>query len=263
MTSKAMEDLIGAWRGVPPEGPYVLPADQRALAEYQRLTVRHNSFAAYCADPCFGLDDGRLHIGLIPQPYVGNLREADVFLLMANPGLGPLDYFAEEYSSEYRNTQFQDLHQRDVSGFSSLNPKESWHGGGQYWQGRFRDLALGLCESTDCSFKDAFEVLARRVACLQLVPYHSTRFGIPMKLRESLKSVQLMKGFVHQDLRPRASNGEILIIVLRRVDEWGLGSEESESILTYPRNLRRGAFISRKSPGYQKILAFLRASRPA
>ena len=30
------------------------------------------------------------------MPFVGDLQSADVFLVLLNPGLGPLDYYGEE-----------------------------------------------------------------------------------------------------------------------------------------------------------------------
>jgi hypothetical protein len=44
----------------------------------------------YCAS-----HDRRLHLGLLPQPFFGDLRRASIYVLLLNPGLGPDDYYDE------------------------------------------------------------------------------------------------------------------------------------------------------------------------
>lgn len=44
----------------------------------------------------FGADVwSTFHIGLLPMPYMGNLKQARVSLCALNPGLGPHDYVGE------------------------------------------------------------------------------------------------------------------------------------------------------------------------
>lgn len=252
-----LTELVEAWRSVEGRAPYILPGDQSVLAAKEGLTVLHNSFAEYCADPRFGLDDTRLHTGLVPIPYMGSLAHAKIFLLMLNPGLHPVDYFSEERFSDYRNRLIDNLHQRKVSSFPFLDPELCWHSGGQYWLGKFHDLALSLSASAG-SFTAALDVLARNVACLELVPYHSPRFGIRDALIGQLASVKLIQRFVREDLRPRALRGEILLIVTRQTARWGL--EPSANVVLYNNSQAHGGHISSATPGGGAILRFLNSN---
>ncbi len=218
--------------------------------------VLHESFSAYCEDPLFRLNDTRLHIGLVPIPYMGNLSEASIFLLMLNPGLHPVDYFSEERFNDYRDLLIDNLHQKNGSEFLCLDPRWSWHSGGQYWLGKFQDLAVNL-SSTTVSFKDVLKVLAQQVACVELMPYHSPSFHVPNALLQKLASVQLVQRFAKEDLWPRALRGEILLVVTRQVGRWGL--TESRNVILYSSAQARGGHISTATLGGQAILKFLRS----
>ena len=91
-TTDSFKRLVTAWRAVAPPAPFALPGDQQALQQWGERTVIHDSFDSYVDDDVFGLPDRRLHLGLVPAPYLGNLARADIFLLLLNPGLGPAEF---------------------------------------------------------------------------------------------------------------------------------------------------------------------------
>lgn len=256
--NNARDNLVRAWKDVTSDGPLTLPADRAVLSDFPEYTVTYDSFESYSADPRFGLLDHRLHLGLVPVPYVGNLMTSDVFLLLLNPGLHAGDYFAEYRQPDFRHLMFQNLHQ-ELSVFPFLQPELSWHPGGNYWLGRFRGLAKELGKDLG-SVQKARQLLSQRIACVELVPYHSPEFGLPPKLVRRLESVQLVKLFVKEHLEPRAQRGEVLIIVARQVRKWGLA--ECQHIVLYDRSRARGGSISPNTPGGRAILDFLRLRPP-
>lgn len=93
MATSAKLDLLEAWAAWQPNGPPFLFDDDRdrlASPRSSRACVCFNSWHAAFTDPSFGqLNDRRLHVGLLPHPYCGDLRRASIYLLMLNPGLGP------------------------------------------------------------------------------------------------------------------------------------------------------------------------------
>jgi hypothetical protein len=105
--------LIDAWRGfTPADAPFVLPADQPLLQalEGRPGMVVHRSLAEYTASAGFGAaDDRRLHLGLLPVPYVGVVETASIYLLMLNPSLAAADYFAEWQEASYAKLGFTEL----------------------------------------------------------------------------------------------------------------------------------------------------------
>ncbi len=253
----AKQRLVSAWREIRPKGSLILPGDRAVLESQQDYTVLHESFASYCSDPYFGLPDDRLHVGLTPIPYIGDLARADIFLLMLNPGLHPGDYFAEERFPKYRGLLFDSLHQKRVKRFPFLEPELSWHPGGGYWLGKLGGVAQAL-QSEVGSFKKALRLLAAHIATLELVPYHSPQFGLTARVVDSLDSVRLMLEFVHENLAPRAARGEVLLIATRQVKRWGL-KERSKNVVLYDPSQSRAGHLTPGSPGGKAILSFLRA----
>jgi hypothetical protein len=218
--------------------------------------VVHKSFDSYCRDDQFGTLDARLHVGLLPLPYVGDLTTADIFILLANPGLSHADYWAEEHVPAYRHRLLNNLSQAEADPFLFLDPALSWHPGGQYWLSRFQDLA-GSLQSDRISFRDSLDLMRKHVACLELVPYHSTGFRLPGRLVDSLESVRLMIDFVNHDLAPRALRGEVLLVVTRQVFRWGIDAS-CANIVRYGPGQARSASISPATDGGKAILRFLK-----
>jgi hypothetical protein len=50
--------------------------------------------------------------GLLPQPFIGDLRLASIYVLSLNPGLQPSDYYGEYAVPEYRNAFLANLKQQ-------------------------------------------------------------------------------------------------------------------------------------------------------
>ena len=117
--TKAMttEQFIAEWRDCPlEEPPYLFPGDRQLLEsdEGEGLLLTCRSFEEYAVSNNFGRrDDKSLHVGLLPLPYLGDLRSASIFILMLNPGLSPGDYFAEQYWPELRRAVMNNLRQEN------------------------------------------------------------------------------------------------------------------------------------------------------
>src|SRR5262249_15624444 len=148
------------------------------------------TLADYTASEAFAdPDDASLHLGLIPVPSFGPLNSARVFILMLNPGLHPGDYFAEAESQACREALIANLERE--SAFLWLNPSFAWHPGFQYWHGKFRGIVAELASTWTVPYQEALNRVARRIAVLQLLPYHSPHFRLPDSTLNSLRSVQL------------------------------------------------------------------------
>jgi hypothetical protein len=199
-----------------------------------------------------------LHVGLLPRPYSGRLATAKIFLLMLNPGLQPLDYYAEE-KRFVRRSIVRDIHQklRGKYPFPSLNPKMSWLGGARYWRPRLRDHIVSLMRGKS-SYQDASSELSKLICVLQLVPYHSPSFGTPNRIVKKLKSTELMKQFVHHVVLPEAKRGKALVIVTRKAKNWGIRS--AKNVIVYKGSESRAGYLSKRSRGGKAIQKFIRNS---
>jgi hypothetical protein len=250
-----MHELIRTWRQFDTRHrPYVLPGDDRVLRDTD--CFRCASWAAYCANPNFGaVESGHFHVDLLPVPFAGRLDRASVFVLLLNPGFGPHDYFAESKVRAFREMRIANLRQSAAARFDYLSPDFSWHGGFRYWHGRLSPLISKLAEANRISYGAARQFVQSRFASIELVPYHSKHFSFPTRLVPHLKSVQLVKAYVHDVVVPRARGRDALVVATRSASLWQL--PKLPNIVSYVGAETRSAHLSLKSRGGQAIVRFL------
>jgi hypothetical protein len=259
-------NLLGAWaswRARTP--PFVLDDDREILLGERSLkhVVTHRSWRAAHSQPEFGAPgDRKLHLGLLPVPFVGNLQRADVFILLLNPGLGPTDYFGEYERPEFRRHRLHTLKQDFGKSlpFGELDPRFSWHGGYSWWNQKLAGVIRTVASHHSISFARAREGLARRLAAIELLPYHSTSFHDGGQWLRKLQSVQLARSFVHDVLVPRVRRGEATIIVTRKARLWQL--PKLPGIVHYEGAESRATHLSPTSRGGRAILARVLSERP-
>lgn len=228
--------LLEEWAAWKDEGPpYVLKADEDALKaldegrrEGKKRTVTLEDWKLATKDERLSKGgDTRLHLGLIPVPFMGNLREASVYVLMLNPGLSLGHYFEHEVSS-FRDALIANLRQErseSVLRFTIMDPQFAWHSGFSYWHQRMGKVIKRLADHKKMSFIKAREELAGKLAVIQLVPYRSATFGRGELLEKpengGLHSVKLVKDFVRDTVvEERCKEGGALVIVTRKVSDW-------------------------------------------
>jgi hypothetical protein len=148
---------LKAWANWQPKcAPYVLGPDGPVLdtARSREAIVNiKGSPQAYSAPDFGGQNASRLHLGLLPQPFLGDLRRASIYILLLNPGLGPTDYYGEYEVPSYRKALQANLKQRvdkDSVPFLFLDPPFAWHGGFGWWHAKLGSVIL------------RFELIARR-----------------------------------------------------------------------------------------------------
>lgn len=241
------------------ERPYILRADEALKDLNSEAVCNYDSWDQYVRCEILGRpDDRRLHLGLLPQPFCGDLQKARVFILLLNPGLGPLGAFAQLRIPEYREALLANL--RGGQPFMHLDPHFAWHGGFSYWNKKLRDVIEKLGEEWGESYASARERLRQQIATLELVPYHSVKFPRRRIMRADLKSAELAKSFARV-LVDRAKQDECLLVVLRAHNLWGLPKgieKETANVVVYSKSQARGAHLNCKSRGGKRIFEFLK-----
>ena len=248
-----------AWRVGSP--PHALDADRTLLSTGRSaiaIKLRLSWREAYSADDFAAPGDTSLHLGLLPQPFIGDLRRARIFLLLLNPGLGPDDYYGENEVPEFRNALLANLGQ-DFAGnpypFLFLDPKYSWHGGFDWWHTKLARVIDQLAKSMSTSFATARRRLASEIASIELLPYHSASFRDADHWLKKLPSVALARKFVAQVVMERVRSGEAIVIVTRKAREWNLPLEDG--VVVYSAGEARAAHLTPTSRGGKAILDFL------
>ena len=236
-------NLLEAWQNWEPgEGPpYVHDMDADALngRRWERKTVTFTLEQATMARALSGrLDDHRLHLGLYPLPFTGNLESATVYILLANPNPGIGNYHEQagpEFPDDYFAIMGKGL-ERYVR--ENLNLEKT---------------AEDIAKQGKMSACDALS----RVAILQLSPYWSKKI---IGRAHKLPSADLAVKFVEETVVPRARDGKAIVIVTRCVKEWnrrqGLPQDliDAGRIVLYKGGEPRGAQLGPTTRGGQAIL---------
>ena len=251
-------NLLESWRKWEPNlSPYIFDKDKELLKgtpQYSgnwRDVIRTKDFGAP--------SDKRLHLGLLPQPFMGNLRKASIYILLLNPGLGSSDYFAEDEVADFKPALLANLKQ-DFKGkkipFIFLDPKFSWHGGYAWWHGKLSSVIQQLAVDRGYSFSKAREVLANKIACIEAFPYHSSEFKIG-SFWKNLPSVTLVHNYVHDIVLPRVKQKKAIMVATRQVEYWGL--PDIQGVINYKNGKERAASLHYEmSDGGKAILERMR-----
>jgi len=256
-------NLLDAWANwQPASAPFVLDGDREILNPERSagdVVTYHNwdeasGVAEFCAP-----GDRRLHLGLLPQPFLGDDRRATVYILLLNPGLGPDDYYGEYEVPKYRAALLANLRQEfgDASPtpFLFLNPQFAWHGGWNWWHSKLAKIIERLASARRISFSEARSQLGSVIAGIELVPYHSAAFKDAGGLVRKLRSVELARQFVADFVLPRVQSGEAIVIVTRKVAAWNL--PEQPGVIAYSAVQAQSAHLTPDSPGGRAILRHL------
>jgi hypothetical protein len=255
------KELIEFWKRCKlDKPPFAHPDDLPVLQQKEGTFLSTRSFNTYIAGERFGhSEDERLHLSLRPVPYLGNLAKAKIFILLLNPGLAYSDYWAESKSKEFCQRLKSNLHQ-SFDGiefpFFKLDPEFCWCSGFVWWEKKLREVIRCIAkEKFNDKYLDAMRDLSTKLACLELVPYHSSSFG-SHSLLKNLPSVKMVKKFVQESLVRDAKAGNITLIVTRQAREWGFpdNTKKTKSLVIYKGGHTRGTSLSPISDGGKAIL---------
>lgn len=240
-----IEALIEFWKKAPlDKHRYVHPDDQDQLKE------------RFIHEPIFTSDDyglalregrlqnSKLHLTLLPTPYLGDLRNARVAILLLNPGLDATNFHTARHFPNLDKIMRGVIHQTTPYN-PFLDPKWAWTSGFQWWERKLRGVAQIISKRNfNADYGKTLDLLSKEIACIELVSYHSTSFGGPT----NLPSAQAAR----EAALEIASNANRTVIVTRSAAKWNLPA--ANNIITYGRGQARGASLSEKSSGGQAIL---------
>ncbi|MGB7480436.1 MAG: hypothetical protein WA924_08920 [Burkholderiaceae bacterium] len=201
---------------------------------------------------------GLLHLNLKPQPYVGNIETASVFVLLANPGFSPSDYDDDHVNLKHMAACDSNLRQEGI-GFYPLLPESANTGAGRYWLRRLGTLERTLAEKAKISLPEARNLLVQQFAVIEAGPYHSKSF--PGAWHDRLSSSRAARHFVRQSLIPRARDGSALILVLRRVSFWRLSPNLPGVLVREPKQAQLSNFLKHEADAMTSFLAELHHAR--
>ncbi len=234
------EDLIHFWqryRWRP--GELGVHPDDRAWMEQHWPAPLHQSFLdwlAYLQSSRFGSKDGGVHLSHLPAPFWGDLNRARVLIFLKNPGLGNSDYYLES-QTDFRKAHLHGLRssaKRVRFPFIHLDPRFSWSDAFQWWEQRLRPILDILTSEDGFTYQQALQILAQRIAAVQLFPYRS-RDSSRLRYRvrgSTMPSVAAAQRFLAERARaarsgptaPRGGGPKQLVLIMRSHADWHTGA---------------------------------------
>ena len=264
MKIEIKEELINYWTDVikNKNSSFISSNDEQLFIENNRadLLVRY-SYEEILSDREKFQQKG-FHINLLPAPYSGDLSNADIFILLANPGYSLTDYY-DESCKDYREAVIKNIKQEQVEYANPcFNPAFLWTGGARYWNGKLKDIVQQLLDTgVYNSYADILKAFSNRIATLELVPYHSESLRLPPAVADGLESKKRMLAFVNEYILPKARAGKAIVIVGRRANDWGITDEKDNNIIVYENRRAQSFSLSSQSEGGSAIIEWLRKTR--
>ena len=195
------------WQQLPTDVPHVLPSDRPIVEKFNaRYADKHDP---KCENPsCAGCFT--LQTQLLPEPFIGD-PDARVYVLNLNPGYTPEEDDEWHANPAYRTAIIDNLDHRPAEfPFYFLNPRVKDAPGSKWW----RKYARWLIDDDDIGI----EKLARNLFCVELFPYHSTKYRpLPRALSPNRLVPSSAYGF---DLVRRAIRTGRPIVATRRFEAW-------------------------------------------
>lgn len=219
-------NLIEFWKQLDQDTfPRIHREDFAILKNHPDLLSTFKTWSSFVKEHDWTQDQERrkLQTSLVPVPYVGNLENAKIYVLMLNPGFLPICHWAESHNTTLTDGLWQNLYQT-TDEFLFLNPDFAWHPGFTYWSSRFQKTLQQIMLKKSCSYQEALRFLSCSVANVQMVPYASNNFALSSQITNALPSVVQVKKFVRDVLLPNAEAENKIIIVARQNKSWALPS---------------------------------------
>lgn len=257
-------DLLSAWQEWDADSPpYILKADADVLKSPGDVVTYRSWDEARQHFP--ETVKKRLHLGLLPGPFMGDMLNASIYVLTLHPGIDKYDYYAEYQKPDFRQVLQANLKQERLEGiipFTLLDPQFEWHPGFKYWHSRKLDkVILELAKGRGVRYEVARAELGEKLAVIQLFPYHSAEFNYKWV---SLPSVRLAGEFVRDIVVERVRAKQAICIAVLGVKHWEKylpkDLTEEQGVIRYDTTLARAASLNPnapKSPGGRAILCHL------
>ncbi len=256
--------LLDAWKNaLLDQPPYALDPDVPVVKSSKRrkdLEIIGKSCNEVEAHPDYDREKS-IHFSLIPQPFNGDLLNAEIYVLTLNPGFACSDYDANYHKPRYRQSFMDNIKQNQPQGvlpFFFLDPKFDRHGGHSYWFGKLKKTIAEIARCNGMAFDEARDMLGHKFAVIELFPYQSANASGLGTLINKLPSSKLALEFVRCHVLEKAMRREALVIVVRQVRRWNQGLDdnvgEQDGVIRYSQSQARSASLSPNSKGGKAII---------
>lgn len=164
-----------------------------------------------------------LQLGIYPQHFVGNLKNAEIMILSLNPG------YEEEYERAYKNKQgYEDIIKNNLemknSRFHALDLATEDDLG--YWGKRLKFLVDdNKSKNKKKDTLDSLKIIAQNIALAEFFPYHSESYDdwfdkIPTKAKIDTEKYLPSQKFLFYEIKQRIKKKDVIIVLARSFRKW-------------------------------------------
>jgi hypothetical protein len=174
------------WVEIPKRAPYLLPSDREAIC----------SFNAKCKP------EHKIRLDVLPQPYAGNVKTAQAYLLNLNPGFEKKDIYWQQNLKTFKQANLNSLRGNYKNGFYFLDNKFKQTGAYRWWHKILNQVINVWGEKRTIN----------ELMCVELFPYHSLSYK---QIKKNIPSQEYSFYLVRQAIKKSKP-----IIIMRRQDLW-------------------------------------------
>jgi hypothetical protein len=213
------------WVDLPSEPPYIAPVDTSGLLKVGKRA------------------DG-LRFDVIPDPYFGDINQAEIVVLPLNPGFEDADLLVNMQRDEYVTQNRLSLKHKSSPPFYVLSPELIYSGGYRWWMRIYKPLLQQGISADN---------LAHKMMSIQYLGYHSTTY---LHLNTTLPSQLYSFDLVRQAILLKKT-----ILIMRSEKLW---LEAVPELIGYPyikiRNPRNPVFspVNLTQPVFDQVISKLR-----
>ena len=169
-------------------------------------------------------------------PFLGDVENARVYILMGNPGFDTGDYVDEIENENYIKLLKNNLDFKSKN-FFCIDSMAFGTGGEKYWSqnGRMLKILKYLNSKNNLTSQDNYSFIKKSVCIIQSVAYHSCEK--PNNKLYNLPSSRFNKRLVNEYVQNKINNKKSLCFVYRSASFWNM-QDNGNLIVRSPKNAR-------------------------
>lgn len=158
---------------------------------------------------------------LFAIPFLGDVENARIYILMGNPGFHTGDYIDEIEDKKYIELLKENLALNSKT-FICLKDEAINTGGYKYWsnKGRISKISKYLTRLNNQIFSKNYEFTKKSICIVELIAYHSC--NKPSEDLYNLPSSKLTKRLVNEYIQNRINENKAMCFVWRGASYWNL-----------------------------------------
>lgn len=262
-----MNSLIEFWNRFDPKEGFIHKDDMAFFSTYLTKGQADGMFYSY-SKRYASENPNTIRMDLLPQPYMGDIENSKIIIVMLNPGVGGKE--VDEHNHPICRKAILDIIRQDFQGslkesrYMYMNREFNCTDGYKYLcskskeprKGRLRDCIEMIKGSFDGSIDDSIKFMSNNICMIEVFPYHSKEFEGDYELMKDLPSLKAANQF----LNDKAQDPSNTIFIVRGKKALRFDKAPKATIFEFTDGEGRGAYFTKSKHGkelYECLERFL------